>query len=1486
VTLLLSPAISLSAQVVINEFCASNTRTIADPDYNEYSDWLELYNTGTAETNLLGYYLTDNLGSPGKWQITVDAVIEPGGYLLIWTDGRNTGLHSGFKISADGEELALFNPGLVLVDSITFLPQTADISYGRTTDGGAEWGFFPEPTPGSANTTESYPGLVFSIPTFSLRGGCYTSPQTLAITSEFGGEVRFTTDGSDPVESSGLFSGPLEITSTTIVRARVCRPGMLPGPVITNSYFISENSADGKLPLVSIATDPGNFWDPETGIYTQDFKPEWEVPVNIELFENNGADRAAFNRRAGIKINGLYSWQLPQKMLGVYFKKGYGPGNLDYRVTPQRNRSSYKSFALRASGSDWSYTLFRDVLAHHATLYNMDIDIMGFKPSVVFLNGEYLGIHNIREKVDADYIEQSYRIEPGSFDLVENQDYPEAGDMEAYDHLRELLRKDLSVAANYDAVADLVDIENFTDMTITEMACRNTSIDHNVMAWKPKVGGKWRWVLMDLDRGFFHAGSNFINFYLSQQQLILRDLFENQGYREYFAGRLATHLFTTFSPERMTGLIDQHESAIESEVPRHIDRWYGTTSDYGDAMPSMEYWRNEVCNLQTFVAERPASLLADLQNYGYPEPSFLAVDCAPGEAGRIMMNGLKAPGPLCYGPYLRDMETEIEAVENPGYDFTGWYEVARTWIIPPETTWKFLDTGVDPGPSWKSAGFDDGSWGLGQAQLGYGDNDEHTVVSYGGNPSGKHITTWFRKPFNLTADQIQNGVFFIHILRDDGAVVYLNETEIARLNIPCGDTGPQTRAVTSLNGETENIYIAYRVDNELLKAGLNQLAVEVHQSDASSSDLSFDLGLSCYLADDATLVSEEPLIRFTLSDDRFLSARYSENGDCVIPGVITEDMTISADCSPYQVQEHIVIPEHVTLNIDPGVEIQMPPGGNIYIYGVLNANGTGQAPVTFRLNPEEQGQSWGGMVFRNTGAPSTLSHVTVEDASEGPDPVLEYAAISAFNADLVMDHLIVEKVCSNPIVSRYSDIILTNSTLHSEVTGDLINVKYGNALIEDCRFTGNDQPDADAIDYDETGTGVIRNCTFSGFYGLNSDAVDIGEDASGIVIDSVFVLNVRDKGVSVGQRSTATVKNSVFINCGMGVAVKDSSYASIQNCVFYSTGNPVACYEKNIGLAGGNARVVNSILSNSSGDSYMADGKSAITLTYSLSDNLPLPDGYSNIFGNPLFESPAFFDFSLLPASPGIMSGSLSGQPVDMGISLRADGFEPPVMISRIFINASDLDLPQFIVIYNPADMEADLSGYGIDKGFTAVLPEGLVIWPKGRVFITSDSDHEMWDDVIAPVVEWSAGRLSFNGESLQLVDPHGVVVDYLVYDDNTWPQEGFRGDEVFRLTDPRLDNHFAENWTTEHLADALVGVKSQEKDQLIIYPNPTIGTIHIEQTGTGISTVTLFDISGKVLGQYRLNPSGTTEVDLSGYGPGIYLLRSGTAVQKIVVAE
>jgi len=693
VLFLLFISVAVSGQVYINEFMASNTSTIKDPVYNDDADWIELYNDGASAVNLDGYFLTDNLTKPDKWKIN-NITIASKGFALFWADGKDTGNHTSFKLDALLEEIGLYKPDLTVIDTIRYKNQNPDVSTGRNINDLSFWGHFAKATPNAANTTEFFSDFALNEPMFNIRGGLYNSSQSVTLFTDLGGEMRYTLDGSEPTLNSTLYSKPIDITKTTVVRARVFKPSMLPGPIITNTYFIDENMEARGLPIVSLASNPENFWDATKGIYVQDFKPDWEIPVNIELFENNKSDRAAFNEKAGVKINGLYSWQLPQKMLGVYFKKQYGTGTLDNTLFYDSPRSGFKTFALRASGNDWSNTLMRDILGQNATQLNMNLDISAFRWCIVYFNGQYMGIHNFREKIETDYIEKHYGLVAGTFDMIENEDFAECGDLIAYGELKTLFSKDLSVQANFDAVAQKMDIENFTDLVIAETAIGNSSIDHNVMAWKPKDSGKWKWILMDLDRGFYDANSQLISFYISQTSFPFKNLMNNKAYKSYFGKKLADHLYTSFHPETMKKLIDSHQKAIEAEIPHHVARWLGTTSSYGNAMPSVDYWYDEISQVISFVHQRPQVLLNDLNNYGYSGSANLSLAVYPENAGTLKLNGLKIPEANWNGPYLKNVSSEITTEEKAGFTFKGWANAVKKVIYQNNQYGNTLMTGV------------------------------------------------------------------------------------------------------------------------------------------------------------------------------------------------------------------------------------------------------------------------------------------------------------------------------------------------------------------------------------------------------------------------------------------------------------------------------------------------------------------------------------------------------------------------------------------------------------------------------------------------------------------------------------------------------------------------------------------------------------------------------------------------------------------------
>ncbi|HEY5591471.1 MAG TPA: CotH kinase family protein [Paludibacter sp.] len=1473
-------SVATSGQLYINEFMASNASTIKDPDYNNDADWIELYNDGTTSVNLNGYYLTDNLNTPGKWMIG-NVTIAAKDFVIFWADGMNTGNHTSFKLDAQIEEIGFFKPDLSVVDTIRYGIQNPDISEGRNQNNLAYWGHFAKATPNAANTTEFFSDFALNEPIFNIRGGIYNANQSITLFTDLGGEIRYTLDGSDPTLTSPLYTIPIQISTTTVVRARVFKPNMMAGPIITNTYFINDLMETRGLPAVSLATNPGNFWDPTNGIYVQTFKPDWEVPVNIELFENNGADRAAFNEQAGVKINGLYSWQLPQKMLGVYFKKRYGTGTLDNTLFFDSPRSGFKTFALRASGDDWSNTLMRDILGQNATQLNMNLDISAFRWCTVYVNGQYMGIHNFREKIETDYIEKHYGMAAGTFDMVENEDYAECGDLVSYTNLKALFSKDLSIQANFDSVAAKMNIENFTDLVIAETASGNSSVDHNVMAWKPKDSGKWKWILMDLDRGFVDPSAQLISFYVGQTSFPFKNLMANAAYKTYFGKRLADHLYTSYDPLLMKNLIEKHRATIAPEIPKHVARWLGTTSSYGNAMPSVEYWNNEVLKLKTFVEARPAVLLNDLNNYGFNGTASLMLSVYPENAGILKLNGFKIAGNSITGPYLKNVNAEIITEEKAGYSFKGWANAVKKTLVAKQSIWKYLDDGTNQGTTWFETAFNDASWKSGQGELGYGDGGEKTIISYGSGSSNKYITTYFRHSFSISEADKTGSNYMINLMRDDGAVVYLNGVEVVRDNIKTGIIDYNTLTPTSIGGTAESTYYSFPVDKNLLVTGNNVISVEVHQNAANSSDISFDLELVCYVSDNNGYVSTAKNYPVTLTGDLNLIAVYEAGTACVVPAVISENTTLYKSCSPYLVRDDVTINSGVTVTIEPGVEIWISPKSNFYIHGNMNAIGTSAERIIFKINPQYKPEGWGALCFWNTSATSNLGFVTIDDATRSPIP-LRLGAISGYLGNLNLDNILINNTKLNPIFTRYSDVTLTNSFIHSSVTSDLVNFKYGHAKIENCTFVGNSEFDSDGIDYDGIENGVIRNTKLINILGNNADAIDIGEEAMNVIIDSVLIVNAYDKGISVGQRSSVVLTNSVLINCNMGLGVKDSSWVDINHCTFYGNGSAVSCYEKNPGRAGGNAKVRNSILSNASMASYQSDDKSKTQFMNCLSDNEKLTSDPSNRFGNPLFADPTHYDFSLLAGSPGISSGSDNGQITNMGAKIRKIEMEPDALICRIYIDPLNSGNPEYLALYNPSTKTLDLSNYSLVKGVNCIIPQGTVLASGDTLFVTSNATG--WNPN-RKVVQWTDGKLANEGEEIELLNQYGMVADHIRFSViDGWPVEAFNSETFLALNGSKVDNHFPVNWKAISVISSLTNPLDRNKSDIHIYPNPATDKLMIT-TGTE-AKVELYSALGQLLKQTNSDQNGVTTISVSDLNAGVYLIKVGTKTAKVLITR
>jgi len=699
-------------QVVINEIMASNDTTIID-EQGEYDDWIELYNTDSVNIALGGMYLTDDLSNLTQWTIPEGTEIPPHGFLLVWADGNEGDglLHTNFKLNADGEQVSLISAnGSTIVDNIAFGAQFPDISYGRFPDGDQDLNYLTLPSPAAANYASGYSGISAD-PLFSNTAGFYESSILLELSTETMDEtIYYTRDGSTPTLSDIQYSTPIDIfledDSISVIKARTYRDSYFPSRTVTNTYLLGEYN---NLPVVSLSTDPENLFDDEIGIYVLGNEAEdnfpywganfwsdcphsntrlyncekWERPVHMEFFEPNG--NRGFGIDVGARIHGHWMRGLPQKTLAIFARGQYGYSEINYPIFPNESINEFQAILLRSSGNDWSSSMMRDGLA--STLgASRDLDVMAYRPSILFINGEYWGIHNIREKINEHYIRSHHPITFDNLDIIENSygTWPNYGTMDNYDELSEFLNQNnMALDENYQIAADLIDIDELINYTVLEVYASNWDwIGGNCKRWYTPEG-KWRWILNDLDAGFnqypgqMHPPEEnmFDNNSLSGFREF-RNLKENEQFRYKFINAFADHLNTLFVPEYFISIVDSLRAIIEPEMPKHIERWRNTfipgESWIGDGINSMGEWYYELDRLYDFATIRESHAWGFIQEEfeldGVSDLDFTGENTE----GYIRLNTILLKDFPWEGKYFNGVPVELEAVPYDNYAFSHW----------------------------------------------------------------------------------------------------------------------------------------------------------------------------------------------------------------------------------------------------------------------------------------------------------------------------------------------------------------------------------------------------------------------------------------------------------------------------------------------------------------------------------------------------------------------------------------------------------------------------------------------------------------------------------------------------------------------------------------------------------------------------------------------------------------------------------------------
>lgn len=699
--------------ICINEILSANASTNIDSYFNDFSDWIELYNSGEDPVDLAGCFLTDDLTNPLKWEIPSYVIIQPGGYKIFWADGEDVYRHTNFGLKMEGGEISLYSSLGVLIDSFAYGVQLPDVSFGRQPDGGPDRFYFGEPTPGASNGTQGvFPPVTADPPDFSLTGGFYTGSQVIELsTISPTAVIKYTLDGSKPTDVSTIYTGLINIDSTTVIRARTFDIDYLPSPVITHTYFIDETVT---LPVISIATDPDNLWDNDIGIYAwgdnydpdhppyygANFWEDWERPISLEFYETDGS--LGFSLNAGVEIYGGVTVAAPQKSLAIYAKDKYGTDEINYKIFNDKSVNTFKRLVLRNSGQDWPLTMFRDGMMQTLLVGQTDIDYQAYRPAIVFLNGEYWGIYNIREKIDGYYPESNYDIAHNNIDLL-NHDNDDVNIMEGddvhYDSLLDFINtNDMTLTANYEYIETQMDVNEYLNYQISEIYFANEDWPGvNVKFWRPKTAdGKWRWILFDTDFGF-NIGQGYGEYDCNMLEhatatdgpswpnppystFLFRKLLENADFRNDFIQRFAAYLNTAFDPDRVIGIIDNLKSNIEPEIPRHSDMWGGQPDNFmGFTSFSDEIeWETNIDVMRNFAEERPFYVRQHIIDYfGLSEEMVeFTLNVSPAGSGKILTNTVAIPGPSFTGPYFKEVPIQLKAVPNIGYRFVAWQGIA------------------------------------------------------------------------------------------------------------------------------------------------------------------------------------------------------------------------------------------------------------------------------------------------------------------------------------------------------------------------------------------------------------------------------------------------------------------------------------------------------------------------------------------------------------------------------------------------------------------------------------------------------------------------------------------------------------------------------------------------------------------------------------------------------------------------------------------
>lgn len=677
------------AQLVMNEICTYNDDVLEDME-GDKSDWIELYNAGNSSINLSGFSVSSK-----KQQLSYalpSISVNAHAFAIVFISGKNKNIpqiHTNFKIQIN--DTITLHENQQVTDQLIVPDLFVDHSYGAVSDGSAYKEIFTTPTPGTSNNASAHFEAYAPAPEFSLESGFFTGTQILTLSATAPNAIIFyRVDGNSPNTSSAVYSTPIVLNKTTIVKAFTVVPGMPSSKIKSKTFFIDEAF---DLPVIAISTDslllydtisgllqPGPNADPYPPFYGANFWADTQIEVHLQVFDKYKKEQ--LNQQCELQIHGgSMNRSQAMKSFRLLSKKKFEQDRFYARLIEDKPINAYRKFVLRNGSSDFLKSQVREGLIHKTLIKNTHNDANGYEPCIVFINGKYYGLMEIREKIDEYYAEQNHGVDKDNVDVLADTNLVDIGDWVAFDSVyRYVLHHDMKQQEYFNYVADRIDLNNMADYFITETYFDNNDWPSgNLRLWHERVpNGKFRYIIFDLDASLgtftwspytlnmLHESLNYFTTEVPNKHcIIFKKLLENETFKKYFINRYADLFNSAFSSGYLLSMLDTVKSNINTSIERHYTKWGKT---YGE-------WDAEINNIIVpYIKNRHAQSKEDLLlEFDYPAYHHIAIAALPADAFKeLSINTIQVLENNFEGYYFQTVPIRFNINPKEGYIFSHW----------------------------------------------------------------------------------------------------------------------------------------------------------------------------------------------------------------------------------------------------------------------------------------------------------------------------------------------------------------------------------------------------------------------------------------------------------------------------------------------------------------------------------------------------------------------------------------------------------------------------------------------------------------------------------------------------------------------------------------------------------------------------------------------------------------------------------------------